>query len=323
MSQWGALFGLAGVIGWNIGQALWPALPSLPGWGALSAPLPGMLSWLAALTLPLALARANKRVKSLRLTWQTPAGWDDRRFRQALGNLIRVSSGIDLVWARDGHGLGCWLLIDDDRVLRRLVADVLPGGSLEEEPYPEPGAGAAVLHWRETPPPPAELCRLDGIDGVYFRWLSERRAITVLWGERAVEVGRQYARRESDLLTGRGDAGLRPPFTGDNPWPALPPFPPAALDAGLSSVSLLQRTAPALQLSGSGGLRLGLDPDQQPVGFDLPDLESLRGGLRLYGQTAATVSLELAQQAVRAGLPVAFLDGSGSATGLLSRRLTR
>lgn len=323
LSQWAALCGLAGVSSWNLAQPGWPGLPTLPWWGLLLAPLPGLLSWLAALTLPLALARANIRGKSLRLTWHTPPDWNDSRFRQALLNLIRVNSGIDLVWARDGYGLGCWLLIDDDEVLRRLVADVLPGGSLEEDPYPEPGPGVAVLQWRETPPTPAELCQRDGVTGVYFRWLSERGAVTAIWGDRAVEVGQQYARRASDLLTGNGAAVLRPPFTGDNPWPALPPFPPSALDAGLSSVSLLRRTAPALRIIGRAGLRLGLDPDRKPVGFDLPDLNALQAGLRLYGQIAAAFSLELAQQAVQAGLPVAFLDGSGSATGLLTRRLTR
>ncbi|GAB4442449.1 MAG: hypothetical protein Kow0031_24570 [Anaerolineae bacterium] len=323
LSQELALAGPLALAVWNLTVLLLPVtLPDLPWWSMLLAPLPGLLAWGVALGLPVMLARQSQRANSYRLTWDTSPGWDDARFRQSLRNLIVVGGGIDLVWARDGAGLGCWLLVDDDRVLARLVADILPGGSLEADPYPPAGQGAVVLHWREEPPPPSELCRETGVDGVYYRWLSETDAVTALWGEGATTAARRYARDEADLLLRTGATLLSAPFVGDNPWPGLPPFPPSQAEAGLSSVSRLTLSAPALRVVGRGGVVLGLDGENHAVGFDLPQLEKLRQ-LRMYGQVAADQSVMLALQAIRAGVAVAFLDGDGTAAGRLQRRLVR
>jgi hypothetical protein len=54
----------------------------------------------------------------------------------------------------------------------------------------------------------------------------------------------------------------------------------------------------------------------------MPQVENLRQ-LRMYGQVAAGQSVMLALRAIRAGLPVAFLDGDGAAAGRLQRQLVR
>jgi hypothetical protein len=314
------LAGLVGGAGWNVAGLRW-GRPELPWWGLPLLAGPGFLVWGLGAAAPALLSPTGRRGQSFRLTYSAGPDWDDRRLRQALLTLTRLGGNFDLVWADDGHGPGCWILTDDEQVFSRMAADLLPGYDLEADAPLEPTGGVVVLQWQTMPPPPEEWCRQPGVDGVYFRWLSETRAIVAVWGEEAVASARHYAARE-DLLPGTGAALLRPRFTGDNPWPALPRFPPSTVSAGLSAVVRLDLTAPARRLNGTGGLTLGHDPAGEPIGFTLPALGGLER-LNVYGREADAVVAELAIQAIRAGLPVALLDGAGKVGARLRRRLSR
>jgi hypothetical protein len=314
---------LAGLLGGVIRNAagLWWGWPELPWWGAPLLAGPGLLAWGVGAVAPALLAPTGRRGQSFRLTYSTAVDWDDRRLRQALLTLTRLGGNFDLVWANDGTGPACWIRLDDDRVFARIAADLLPGFDLEADPPPDPTGGVVVLQWQTAPPEPEEWCRQPGVAGIYFRWLSETRAVVAVWGEEAVASARHYAARE-DLLPGTGAALLRPRFTGDNPWPALPRFPPSTVSAGLSSTVRLDLTAPVLRLNGTGGLTLGYDPAGQPVGFSLPALGGLER-LNIYGREADEVVATLVVQAVRAGVPVALLDGEGKVGARLRRELSR
>ncbi len=176
------------------------------------------------------------------------------------------------------------------------------------------------MHWGQNPPDPAVLCRLAGIEGVYFRRLSDQGATVALWGQAATEVGQRYS--AGDLLHGTGPALLHPLYSGDNPWPEMPGFPPSHGNPGLSSVSYLERTAPALRTNGRGGMVFGRDPERQPVGFSLPGLEGM-ALLRIHGQAATDITVDLVSQALRIGLPTAFLDGAGVAAARVVRQAIR
>lgn len=298
------------------------------GWAALMLPLPGLLGWAALFVGPRLRASAIPRYpQTYRLLYSTPAGWDDSRVRQSLLTLIRSGIGLDIIWAREGTEIGCWLAVaNDEGVLERLVRDVFPEGSLEASPYPAIGEGVVLLHWsngaEETWPAPAALCQLEGVAGVYFRWQSDASAIVALWGAGAGVIAGQYAQPD-DLLPGRGQELLSPPFAGDNPWPALPPFPASETYPSLSASSRLERLAPGLRAGGDApALVIGRDAELQPVGFALPDLSGMRL-LRIVGQATEPLVIDLVQQAVQANRPVLLLDGRGVVTTRLARRLLR
>jgi hypothetical protein len=201
-----------------------------------------------------------------------------------------------------------------------MAADVFPAGAVELEPPPAIGAGAAILRWREAAPPPAEMLADDGPDGLYFHWQSEQHATVALWGDGSRETAAGVA---TDLLPGQGAALCRPFFTGDNPWPGLPPFPPSRDNPGLSAVPRLALLEPALRLNGAkAALILGRDAEAHPAGFALPDLMELTT-LRAHGAEAENVAVGLARQALKAGLPLFFLDGRGVAAARLAQQLAR
>jgi hypothetical protein len=325
ISQWLTVAGLGAAMLWNL-VGLFSELNW--GWVALMLPLPGLLGWSGMLVIPRLRARAiPKYPHAYRLLYSTPAGWDDSRVRQALLTLIRSGVGLDIIWARAGTETGCWLAIaHDEVVLARLVQDVFPDGSLETDPYPAVGEGVVMLHRSKGPvealPTPAALCQIEGVEGVYFRWQSETSAIVAIWGAGADVTAGQYA-RPGDLLPGQGQGLLSPPFVGDNPWPALPPFPASEVYSGLSASSRLERLAPGLRVEGNAlALVIGRDAERQPVGFTLPDLAGMRL-LRIVGQAAEPLVIDLVQQAVQANRPVLLLDGRGVVTTRLARRLLR
>ncbi len=309
---------------WNVAHLIlgWTEAPVW--WMQLLLPLPGLLSWGLAMMVPGLLPKIQKRkYKSFRLVYDTPPEWDDRRFRVALSNMIRLGGRVDVVWARDGHDIGCWLLLDDEgSVLRRMIRDLLPGGVIEEDEHPPVGAGVVVLRWKkkEDIPEPDLLCRMDGVQGVFFHWLSEETATVSLWGPGAMAVAKQWAKGRH-LLSGQGEGLLFPAFVGDNPWPGLPKLPASQLNPGLSSVSRLELTAPVLRLNGHGGLLLGYDPEVKPVGFSLPGLDEVRQPLRVYGQAAAEVATDMIKQAIKARLPVIVMDGDGGLVAGLARQM--
>ncbi|MCP4519397.1 MAG: hypothetical protein GY824_29725, partial [Delftia sp.] len=171
---------------------------------------------------------------------------------------------------------------------------------------------------QEELPAPADLCRLEGIEGVYYRWRTDSTATVALWGPGANEAARQFA---DDLLPGEGKSLRRPAFGGDNPWPDLPPFPPSQANPGLAAVSRLERLSPALRVEGMAVVA-GQDAEGHQVGFSRPDLEDLRT-LRVLGRTAEPVVVNMARQAVQAGIPVLLLDGSGTVVSKLAQILLR
>ena len=317
--------GLIGAIAWNLiaifsGLELW--------WPALMLPLPGMFIWLGLATLPAFSGRkTTPHPHSYRLLYSSPPGWTDARVRQALLTLLKSGTGLDLIWARDGTAnnggdIACWLTIAAYHgVLERLVRDVFPNGALEASVPPEIGPGVVILHWQQAPPAPVELCQQAGIDGVYFRWVSETTAIVAIWGPAAGDAAQQLAHSE-DVLTGQGSVLLSPKFSGDNPWPALPSFPPTDNYSGLSAVSTLEKSAPALRLNRLPALKLGQDSEAESIGFTLPDLDGLQL-LHISGQATEGVVINLVQQAVQAHRPVLLLDGQGVVTTRLARRLLR
>jgi hypothetical protein len=313
------VIGLALSIGWNL--AAWQQ-PTLLWWPALLWPLPGLLLWPGALLAPRLLAQAIPLyLETYRLVYDAPAGWSDEAARAALRNLSQSGVGLDIIWAREGEGVGCWLAVAGyGEVLERLVRDTFPSGSLEADAGPMPGMGVVILAWREFPPTPAALCRLAGIAGVYYRRRDPETAIVAVWGEAVAEAVKEWARPE-DMLAGQGPGLLRPGFRGDNPWPALPEFPSSAGNPGLAAMSGLERLEPALRARGPA-LVVGYDAVGEPVGFAYPDLAGLETAW-LGGQVAEQVAVELTCQAVQAGQPVMFLDGRGTATTALARRLLR
>jgi hypothetical protein len=328
---------------WNVSSMLFP-LPD-PGWWGMALALPGLILWSAALAAPRLLAvAADGDVETYRLVYDAPEGWRDEVARASLLALAG-SAGLAITWARDGTGTalrtgplsgtgpftgtGCWLSVPAGwgDVLRRLVGDVFPGGQVEADEPPAPGAGVVILRWQEEAPAPADLCRLDGVEGVYYRWRDQGTATVALWGSGAEGVGWRFARpgdrspAAGDLLPGQGEALRRPPFTGDNPWPGLPPFPPSQADPGLAAVSHMERLAPTLRVS-SPALVAGQDAEGAPVGFALPDLAGMKT-FWIVGQAAEKAAVSLAAQAVQAGTATFFLDGQGAAASLLTRRLLR
>jgi hypothetical protein len=134
-------------------------------------------------------------------------------------------------------------------------------------------------------------------------------------------VADRFAEPGADL-PGKGRELLSPPYVGDNPWPALPPFPSSKSYAGLSSVSHVIRVVPELRLNGTAGLVLGKDADTQPVGFTLPGLDGMNL-LYVTGQSTDSVVMSLVQQAVQSKRSVFLLDGQGLITTRLCRRLLR
>lgn len=315
--------GLGAALLWNLLNLLY----ELKGWWlAVVLPLPGLFSWLGVLAIPALSARSKaSHPHTYRLLYSAPEGWRDNRARQTLLTLIRSGTGLDIIWARDGDEVGCWLAVANyGGVLERLVRDVFPNGALETAAPPEIGQGVVILRWRKDLvdiPSPAEMCGQEGIEGVYFRWRSEKTATVALWGAAAGEVARQFARPE-DLLPGQGQGLLTPPFSGDNPWPDLPSFPLPAQYPGLAAISPLERVAPALRINGASALIIGQDAGAQPIGFTLPGLDGVQL-LQITGQAAELVVITLVQQAVQARQPVLLLDGRGVVTTRLARRLLR
>ncbi|MCQ3979055.1 MAG: hypothetical protein DPW09_37005 [Anaerolineae bacterium] len=304
-------------------------LADLPGssWIGLLLPLPGLLFWLIALGAPIAMAKTGLRChQSYRLVYDASAQWKDNSARAALLNLIRCGSGLEIIWARDGEGTGCWLSVNEgyEDVLQRLVGDVFPAGFAEADQPPEPEGGVVILRWKKEGQEiasAAELCQMDGIAGLYFRWWDATSATVAIWGPKANEVAQSLAQKD-DLLPGEGEMLRCPKFVGDNPWPELPPFPPSRANPGLAAVSNLQRVTPALRVNGSAALVLGQDAENQRIGFALPGLVGMRP-LHVFGHAAETVAVHLAHQAIRAGITTLFLDGQGAASISLSRRLMR
>ncbi|MCB0190364.1 MAG: hypothetical protein KDJ65_00320 [Anaerolineae bacterium] len=322
--------GLAGAIAWNLATIfirleIW--------WPALVLPVPGLAIWIGLVTLSaLSGRKTTPHPHSYRLLYSSPPGWEDARVRQALLTLLKSGTGLDIIWAKDGTAsngtannggeIGCWLTIAGYRgVLERLVRDVFPNGAVEASDPPEIGPGIVILHWQQAAPAPVELCKQAGIDGVYYRWVSEKTAIVAIWGPATGDVAQQLAQPE-DVLTGQGSALLSPKFSGDNPWPTLPPFPQTDTYPGLSVVSTLVRSAPTLRLNGQPALKMGQDSEAQPVGFALPDLDGLQL-LYITGQATERVVINMVQQAVQARRPVLLLDGQGVVTTRLARRLLR
>jgi hypothetical protein len=260
---------------------------------------------------------------SYRLVYDTGPAWEDDRARRGLLGLVKAgAAGLAITWVRDGNGLGCWISIPTDYagVLARMVANVFPGGQLEPDSPPQPGQGLVLLHCQTTPPGLIDLGRMQGIDGVYYRWRSQDTATLVLWGPEAEAATGPWAQPEA-WLVGEGVALLRPAFIGDNPWPELPPFPPSEHNPALVATTRLERLAPALRVS-RPALILGQDGAGYPLGFDLPALDRLRH-LRIVGQAAEAGVIDLAAQAIRAKVALLLLDGRGSAVARLNRQLFR
>lgn len=292
------------------------------GWWTPALALPGLAVWGLAAVLPrlLVAGRQNQPRASFRLVYDAGPDWSGETARQALAGLARACGWrLGLAWSVEGEGTACRLSVppEFEGVLRRLVGDVFPGGELEEEPWPQPEAGAAVLHWQEEPPPPWELARQAG-GGLRLDLHGPDAAMVILWGPQAEETARQYAGRGDILVFEKGSL---PVYTGDHPWPDLPGFPPSAGNPGLAATSPYERLEPAFR-AGPRALVLGRDGAGQAVGFDLPELAGLRHALAV-GQQAGAVLVELVEGAVRAGLPVLLLDGEGGPSARLSRLLFR
>lgn len=306
---------------WNVGSVLFPELPD-PAWLGITLAIPGLLLWLAALVAPRLSALAYPACgESYRLVYDAPPGWPDDQVRLALMALAG-SAGLAITWARDGVHTGCWLSVPEGwgDVLQRLVGDVFPGGQVEPDEAPLPGDGVVILRCRAALPAMDDLCRLEGVEGVYYRWRDPQTATVALWGVGAKDMARGFA-RQGDLLSESGDALRRPPYVGENPWPDLPPFPPSQANPGLAAVSRLERLAPALRVAGPA-LVVGRDTEGVPAGFALPGLEWVRP-LWIVGHAAEEVAVNLATQAMRAGIATCFLDAKGTAVSTLARQMMR
>lgn len=318
------LIGLGLVVVWNMVSLRfgWHSL----AWGVdLLLPLSGVSGWLGILVAPTILAWLRPVAQQwYRLTYDAAADWKDDSARAALSNLARTEGGLEIIWAQTGEGLECWLAVPGNSVvLPRLIADVFPRGDLEEGQPPSIGSGGVLLDLDGQPlPTPDLLVQMSGIDGVYVRWMSDQTAVVAVWGPSATSTTRQYVAHEG-LLPGRGDELRRARFISPNPWPFFPSFPSTQGQPGLAARSSLTLTAPALRIKGDEpALVLGLDPDQQLVGFVRPELMGLHP-LQIFGQAAETVALQLVEQAIQARQPVLWLDGRGMATGQLTRRFVR
>ncbi len=296
-------------------------------WLSLLFPIPGLLGWLGLWCIPLWLGRTTAtQCHAYRLLYSTTADWQDDRARQALLTLLKSGIGLDIIWAKDGADIACWLSVTDyGDVLKQLVQDIFPNGTMEETEPPEIGQGVVILHWIPELgdlPTPAEICQKEGVTGICFRWCSETTATIALWGPAALEVAQQLAKSD-DIVSGQGQMLLTPQFSGDNPWPMLPPFPPSTAYPGLSAISLLERVAPSLRVKPEAtALVIGQDAETQPIGFTWPELMEI-SLLQVTGQATESVVINLVQQAVQANQPVLLLDGQGMITTRLARRLLR
>lgn len=322
------LVGLTLAVVWNaisfyLNPNLW--------WVGLLFSAPGLLGWPLAALAPRMLSPRSRSAQeqatstTFRLLYNSPPDWSSERPQKALLNLIKTGVQLDIIWSRDGEQPGCWLTVNNFAdVLKRLIPDVFPEGSIEADTYPEPGEGTVILHWKDslaTVPTPAELCSMAGIEGVYFRWVTENSAVVALWGPQAKAVADRFA-APAAVLPSKGRDLLTPVFFSDNPWPYLPPFPSSKQYAGLSSVSHLIRVVPGLRINGTLGLVLGKDATAQPVGFTLPGLDGMHL-LYVTGQSTEAIMMNLAQQAIQLKRSVFLLDGHGMITTRLSRRLLR
>ncbi|MCP4994119.1 MAG: hypothetical protein GY934_10115, partial [Gammaproteobacteria bacterium] len=149
LSQMGAIIGLMIGLVWNI---LGLFMESAPAWWILALlPLPGGLSWLVARLWPTIYPKlVHRERQNFRLTYDVSAAWDDVGLRQSLLTMIQTGTeAIDVVWARDGHEFGCWILFGGccPDVFERILEDMVPGGTLEADSAPEVGAGVVMLRW--------------------------------------------------------------------------------------------------------------------------------------------------------------------------------
>ncbi len=327
--QWLLIAGLILAAGWNVSLDLAALLwnwgpPDLLQWWwlGLLLPLPGLLLWPGALAAPLLLAQTTPVCsETYRLLYDAPEGWDDGPARVALLNLIHTGINLDIIWAREGDGAGCWLAVDGyGEILQRLVGDVFPTGRLETDQPPAMDAGVTLLNCSGQASSPADLCQLQGVEGVYYRWRDPATATVAVWGPNVNEAVRHLATPE-DILAGQAKMLRQPPFSGLNPWPELPAFPPSQNNPGLAALSRLERLAPKLRVT-SPALIVGHDAEEQAVGFAWPGLAGLKS-VQVTGQATEQVVVSLACQAVQAGQPVVFMDGRGTAAVQLSRRLLR
>lgn len=320
---WLVVAGLITAMSWNVISLAF----NLQGWWlGLVLPVPGLLTWVGLVITSVFLIGSGPSQRiTYRLLYSSPQQWSDHQARQALLNLVQADTQLDLIWAKDGEEIGCWLsVVNHASVLERLVRDVFPGGDLETASLPEIGQGVVVLHWAKAPadtPSPLELCQHEGIDGVYFRWRNQQAATVVVWGPEAHHLALGLAQPD-DFISGQGQVLLNPPFVGDNPWPELPVFPPSTRYPGLSAMAQFERLAPQLRPNSVSALVIGQDVDQQAIGFNLPDLEGLQC-LHIVGQSTEPVVIDLVQQAVQAGQLLCLLDGQGVVTTRLARRLLR
>ncbi|MCP4306578.1 MAG: hypothetical protein GY788_17250, partial [bacterium] len=102
------LGGLGLAVCWNLAGLF---LGSNGWWPALVFPWPGLLAWVAALAAPRLLAKTApaEHPHTYRLLYSAAPDWDDTRARQSLLTLMRSGVGLDIIWARDGQEIGCWL----------------------------------------------------------------------------------------------------------------------------------------------------------------------------------------------------------------------
>ncbi len=333
-SQAGIITGLIMGLFWNVLGGLFITSPAW--WILAILPLPGILSWSVARTWPIILPKLMSRERqSFRLTYDVPPDWDDRPLRKALLNMIRIGDGaIDLIWARDGQGFGCWVLFGSccPAVFERILEDMVPGGSMEKDEAPTIGAGVVVLRWdaklikQHGPvPEPSELCREAGVDGLLFRWLDEHTASVAIWGPNASKVIRRWV-KASGTIQDAGDRLLYPIFTGDNPWPDMARFPLSQTNPGLSSVSRVQLHSAVLRLNGTdkrNHIVVGQDGQGYDVGFSLPDLDGMRETVRVFGHESGEIVTVLVRQFIQRGKPVLLLDGEGGLSAGLNRLLLR
>ena len=310
LAQLAGLAGLGLGIGWNLAAGYFNLGA---GWIGLMLPLPGFLLWSGLLSVPPLLSRSLPTYPhSYRLRYDAPPGWDDRRARQALRAVMRSGVGIEIIWAKTGDELGCWLRTDAaGDLLPRLIADVFPGGQLTPSPPPAEQDAVPIYGWPEGINAPIQLDE-QSIDGLRYRWLSPTNASICVWGPAA----------KAAIEALGGVIGESSGFSGDNPWPDLPPFPASADRPGLAALCQVRLVAPLLRTKNAPALVIGRDAETQPVGLELADLDG-RSRIEIAGQTGETVVTHLLEQAIQAGRAVLLLDGSGGVVNQLSRRLLR
>ncbi len=320
IAQVAVIVGLGTATLWNILGALTALTPV--GWWGLLLPLPGLLLWGGTLIAPDLLARLTPLPdQAFRLVYTTPDAWSDDTVRAALRNLAQAVGGMGITWARDGDGIGCWVSVPAGAdVLHRMAQDIFPTGYFEPDTPPFPTEGVTVLRWRDTVPAPVELCRYDGVDGVYIFWQDDRRAIVSVWGDNAVVSMRVFAAK-ADLLPDAGSDLIRSRFRGQNPYPDFPPFPPSGDNPGLAAVSNFEKTEPGLRVS-PPALVLGYDRTGEAVGFPLPALTGIRPA-RVVGEHSAVLTAELVRQALSRGLRVFLFDGDGAVITRLTKTAMR